>query len=1299
MGNEPSSPRNRHYDYDDETTVDGTVYSEMTRDTRDIHKSSSRSGRNGRSNNAMNGLIDSLCGGGTAFYEEDDDDSDYDKSRGRRDRDAKKKKKKKKSRGGSGSYESDGSYDSNDDRDLDSRDKKSSSTSNKKQVKSPLSDESFLSDDFNSKDSNQFNFNDNLKKSGSKEKEASFESATNSVQQTASGTGITFTKPLASSFAKRCYFTKAGIGKNAQHYEGVTLTGNTVLMLASAMKLKGCPTICDEDLRRVEKTYPNQFSRLPDELLLSSGWRRVSKYCHFSGKPIADGVPFFHSRDRCHPTGGYYFLLAASIGMERPSDVEPLTLDMLILLQTDYPTQCDSCPKKLVDDPTQWTLVTRFCFFSGGPINSDEDVYYTADFDGNPIYMLAFLSPNMTPEELYRLNDITGENALKSVAAVEEVESVYNLTERDFDDLKMYHLGPCRALPNFLLTPDAWLKLLPKYFMECRENALARAFEYEVHAQEAIAKAGKTVGKGFHSPHSSNLQQQHSEQSHASLNLQQHHSHTSNLQHSLSQQEQEYGGSGVASVNPSPSSRPTSSVTNVQSNSMNGNVNNGKGTGAAFTQSQEHHLYNGLQYGSDLQSNDEKSYGRSNNYQMDQHQQEQQSQMMMNGNGDGQSHAHEGSFHAGSGSGGGSYAVSHHDSKINGSTGIRHTQGPYEGEYLGSMLKSGASHHSQQMGGGASYHSQQMGGGASHHSQQMGGGASNHSQQMGGAASHHSQQMGGGSHYEEMSYNNSNRSHLRTPQSDNGGIDEDPTIGDPTVGGDPETNHHGDDDEPTIRDEMTHAEDPTIRDEIMTHAEEPTIRDEIINVEDPTIKDEIAHLDEERTDSQERALDDYYRGIKQQFGDFDGKEEGDNVTEFNADDEFPDDTVELQSTVLSENQRSFQRASTDDGSVLDGQVHGQKLSYSSKDPDDNDDPDELASTASPPRSEYVSMQELGNPCLPEMSSFQKTEDEDDDVNPPENEYVNESEPEPEPSLSPPTTPPRNEPEPTRVSTFAGYSMAKQFSTGIRPTTPKHYPLTPPRLGFPPARDPSVPISYKDQQSVEDDVPDDEPSLCVPPESPLSYQSSEPLSRENVEQINISSSSTMAKPLMTADKYSKGSAMRGARELLKKNRQERLAVMSKRRGAKSPLVKNKKEDSSEQQPQPQDNNNENKAPEKSRPLYSKSRSRTVTPNKKRFQTPTSPTKSSAPPTPSSPSKEALASSSTPEYPIPPRTPDNSSRVNTSIKSPGATSDVSGTSSVWTDSSDKDSRRALILKMAKSRMRSKKEMVKSSEIEVD
>jgi hypothetical protein len=123
------------------------------------------------------------------------------------------------------------------------------------------------------------------------------------IEDAANGNSLRM--PLASAFARRCYFTKAGIGKTTQHYEGLTLTGNIVLMLAGGMKLKGCPTICDEDLRRVEQTYPNQFSRLPDELLLSSGWRRISKYCHFSHKPIPDGIPFFRKYCivTCHLSG------------------------------------------------------------------------------------------------------------------------------------------------------------------------------------------------------------------------------------------------------------------------------------------------------------------------------------------------------------------------------------------------------------------------------------------------------------------------------------------------------------------------------------------------------------------------------------------------------------------------------------------------------------------------------------------------------------------------------------------------------------------------------------------------------------------------------------------------------------------------------------------------------------------------------------------------------------------------------------------------------------------------------------
>ena len=193
----------------------------------------------------------------------------------------------------------------------------------------------------------------------------------------------------------------------------------------------------------------------------------------------AFSVPTIDSKQRVHPSGGYYFLLANSVGMMRPVDVEPLTKDLLVLLETDFPYQCDAAPPELIQDPDQWTLVNKFCFFSGGPINTEEDVYYEASFDGNPIYMLAFLSPSLTPEELYKLNETGDEPGLKTIAEVQNVESVYDLTERDFDDLKLYHLGPCRALPQYILQPTAWAKVLPPHFMAARHQAMLKAEEGE----------------------------------------------------------------------------------------------------------------------------------------------------------------------------------------------------------------------------------------------------------------------------------------------------------------------------------------------------------------------------------------------------------------------------------------------------------------------------------------------------------------------------------------------------------------------------------------------------------------------------------------------------------------------------------------------------------------------------------------------------------------------------------------------------------------------------------------------------
>ena len=62
----------------------------------------------------------------------------------------------------------------------------------------------------------------------------------------------------------------------------------------------------------------------------------------------------------------------------------------------------------------------------------------------------------------------------QTIETVNEVESVYNLTERDFDDLKLYHLGPCRALPSYLLNPQHWEKVLPEELVRCRGIALER---------------------------------------------------------------------------------------------------------------------------------------------------------------------------------------------------------------------------------------------------------------------------------------------------------------------------------------------------------------------------------------------------------------------------------------------------------------------------------------------------------------------------------------------------------------------------------------------------------------------------------------------------------------------------------------------------------------------------------------------------------------------------------------------------------------------------------------------------------
>lgn len=237
-----------------------------------------------------------------------------------------------------------------------------------------------------------------------------------------------------------------------------------------------------------------------------------------------------------------------------------------------------------------------------------------------------------------------------------------------------------------------------------------------------------------------------------------------------------------------------------------------------------------------------------------------------------------------------------------------------------------------------------------------------------------------------------------------------------------------------------------------------------------------------------------------------------------------------------------------------------------------------------------------------------------------------------------------------------------------------------------------------------DVPDPSPRLDFI--SPLStpghfsdYCDDSPLKESNLT------------PQSQTSEYSRSSAMRGAQELLKKNRQQRLAIMAKRRSGKdldSPA-----------------SNIENKAPisastaKAQKTIYSRSRNRSVTPNQLGSHTPSSHSgrslsnghslsasgrsvlsKDKAPKSPvkmtlyKSPSAKVNQEQKNEELSpkvASPIEPDPKILDEADVKS-DATSAFSGSSSVWTETtevSERDQRRALILKMAKNRMKSKRD----------
>lgn len=225
-----------------------------------------------------------------------------------------------------------------------------------------------------------------------------------------------------------------------------------------------------------------------------------------------------------------------------------------------------------------------------------------------------------------------------------------------------------------------------------------------------------------------------------------------------------------------------------------------------------------------------------------------------------------------------------------------------------------------------------------------------------------------------------------------------------------------------------------------------------------------------------------------------------------------------------------------------------------------------------------------------------------------------------------------------------------------------------------------------------DVPDPSPKDIISPMSVTSPAPSTP---------TFAPTPTTVGSAKSHNSYTKSSAMRGAQELLKKNRQQRLAIMAKRRGNSS----NTLDTSLTGNGTP---NNENNAPNlKAKTVYSRSRNRSVTPARRGVKSPGVQKKALSPsnapavavavePVDQSKSQVKMSmyrstSSGRANFVAEksnPTLPNFQNGIDDDVRS-DATSAISGTSSVWTDATDsKDSRRALILKMAKNRMKKKK-----------
>lgn len=327
---------------------------------------------------------------------------------------------------------------------------------------------------------------------------------------------------------KVCFFSGQTIGKGGSYYFAANVLHegknkeqkpSQLYTLSSSMKLMGYPTICDDDIRRMDKLYfTKTYRRLPEELRLSSNWTRVAKHCSFSGRPIPDGVPFFYARRKTVDENGRSILgrfcyLRADVvcakstvdGQEEES--RPLGPQDLMHLLTEYPEVCDSLPSNILEDPAEWSLLDKFCFFSGAPIKAT-DMCYRASLGGKDIYLLVVLSPAVTARELFQLEtkrpqgrgigrqlleELRKELVPLNVKEVEGMDRVYDLSLADFDSLRERHYGSYQQLPRRLVGPSEWEKVVPPSFLAAKEEAMRRAVEYEKKNPHSSKRGSKQL--------------------------------------------------------------------------------------------------------------------------------------------------------------------------------------------------------------------------------------------------------------------------------------------------------------------------------------------------------------------------------------------------------------------------------------------------------------------------------------------------------------------------------------------------------------------------------------------------------------------------------------------------------------------------------------------------------------------------------------------------------------------------------------------------------------------------------------